>query len=99
LSFGQRRMFLLSLIFPRGFRDAQLERRLSICLESLSLTPSTFVRAFRLCGNWHVWDFVAALVLCCALTLCFYVSILHLLTITTVSIEGTDLASVRRDAS
>jgi hypothetical protein len=78
LGFGQRCMSLLSLVFLRGFRDAQSERRLSICLEFLSLTSSTFVRAFRLCGNWHIWDFVAALVLCCALALCFYVSILHL---------------------
>jgi hypothetical protein len=54
-----------------GFRDAQSERRLSICLKSLSLTSSTFVRAFRSCGNWHISDFVAALVLCCVRALCF----------------------------
>ena len=78
LGFGQRCMSLLSLVFLRGFRDAQSERRLSICLEFLSLTSSTFVRAFLLCGNWHIWDFVAALVLCYALALWFYVSILHL---------------------
>ncbi len=49
-----------------GFRDAQSERRLSICLKSLSLTSSTFVRAFRSCGNWHISVFCCCLgfVLC-----------------------------------
>ncbi len=73
LGFGQHCMSLLSLVFLRGFRDAQSERRLSICLEFLSLTSSTFVRAFRLCGNWHIWDFVDALVLCPDAS--FYVSV------------------------
>ncbi len=73
---------LLSLVFLRGFRDAQSERRLSICLKSLSLTSSTFVRAFRSRGNLHISDFVAAsLVLCCVRVLCFsfYVSVFALL--------------------
>jgi hypothetical protein len=59
--FGQRRMSLLSLVFLRGFRDAQSERRLPLCLESLSLTSSIFVRAFRLCGIWLLPWFCAVL--------------------------------------